>query len=373
VTVLNGTLLRWLLPVLVGFLGASPHAWAHDLSRGSSLYVVTGPEVEVTVRLLAADFQQVLGVMDPDGDGVVSAGEAAAGRDVLAHHAQASLRVGMEEPGGVVHPCVPRFQGMEVGDARGWPPLYPFRLTFTCPREPTSLRLGFGFFAGSTLRHTNVARVELRGGHVEQVVFTPTQRDVTIRRAARPWTETLAAFVVLGVEHILLGYDHLLFLLALLLVVTRLRDVVVLVTAFTAAHSVTLAAAALGWANLPPGVVEPVIAGSIVWVAVGSGWQVARGVEPRVPRALVAGLFGLVHGFGFATALAEADLPREGLLVGLLGFNLGVETGQLAFCLVAWWVLTRLRRLGAWRQVGLALSGASGCLGGYWMVTRLLG
>ena len=136
------------------------------------------------------------------------------------------------------------------------------------------------------------------------------------------------SFIMLGIEHILTGFDHLCFLLALLLVAPRLRDVLTVVTTFTVAHSLTLAAAALGLVSLSSSIVEPLIAASIVYVGLENLFFRR---QPRYRLALVFG-FGLIHGLGFASGLAERLPGVTGFAVvpPLLGFNLGVETGQLA-------------------------------------------
>ncbi len=157
---------------------------------------------------------------------------------------------------------------------------------------------------------------------------------------ARPgWT----GFVLLGVEHILTGFDHLCFLFALLLVAIRLRDVLAVVTTFTVAHSLTLAAAATGVVSFSPRIVEPVIAASIVYIGIENLF-LRR--PPRHRLAVVFG-FGLVHGLGFASALAERlpGVTGAGVIPPLLGFNAGVELGQLAVaaCLVPLIWLARSR------------------------------
>jgi hydrogenase/urease accessory protein HupE len=174
--------------------------------------------------------------------------------------------------------------------------------------------------------------------------------------------------VRLGFEHILSGWDHLLFLAALLLRGGTLRSILKIITAFTLAHSVTLAVAVLGVASLSPRIVEPVIAASIVWVAVEN---VRRDQPP--PRRWLAGFaFGLVHGFGFATALQELSLPPWPLASALVQFNLGVEGGQ-ALVVVA--VLPFLIWLQRTRWEPRVVRSASMCLavvGSVWFVQRLL-
>jgi hydrogenase/urease accessory protein HupE len=140
------------------------------------------------------------------------------------------------------------------------------------------------------------------------------------------------SYLLLGVGHILGGLDHLLFVLALLLVVRGGKRILVTITAFTLAHSLTLAAATLGWVHVPGPPVEAMIALSIVFVAgeVVQGLRGSPGLTARAPW-LVAFSFGLLHGLGFAGALAEVGLPQTAIPVALFTFNVGVEIGQLIF------------------------------------------
>ena len=177
-------------------------------------------------------------------------------------------------------------------------------------------------------------------------------------------------FLKLGVEHILTGYDHLLFLLGLLVACRRFSTAAKIVTCFTVAHSLTLALAALDVVSLPGRVVEPLIAASVVFVGVEN---ILRRDEPRLRRALTFAL-GLVHGFGFAGALREAGLGSGGasLLVPLLSFNLGVELGQVAVAGLLLPLLWKLRDLPAFEKHGTkVLSAAVALAGAYWFVTRV--
>ena len=155
-------------------------------------------------------------------------------------------------------------------------------------------------------------------------------------------------YFVLGVEHILFGIDHLLFVLALVLIVRGVGLLVKTITAFTVAHSITLALATLGVVHVPSAPVEAVIALSIVFVAseILRSRRGERGLTERAPW-LVAGTFGLLHGFGFAGALSQVGLPANDIPLALLFFNLGVEAGQLAFVVVALGVIALLRRVRA--------------------------
>ena len=178
-----------------------------------------------------------------------------------------------------------------------------------------------------------VVRVELAGGTVQATRLTPDQPSFAV--AATPtWVDTGRTYFLLGVEHILLGVDHLLFVLALLLLVRNPWMLVKVITAFTVAHSITLAAAALGWAQIPQAPVEAVIALSIMFVAAESIRQ-KRHENDLASKApwLIAFAFGLLHGLGFGGALKEIGLPQSDVPLALLTFNLGVEAGQLLFVL----------------------------------------
>lgn len=183
-------------------------------------------------------------------------------------------------------------------------------------------------------------------------------------------SSTFFGFLKLGVEHILTGYDHLLFLFGLLVACRRFSTAAKIVTCFTLAHSLTLALAALDLVSLPGRVVEPLIAASIVFVGVEN---IVRRDEPRWRWALTFAL-GLVHGFGFAGALKEAGLGSTGasLLVPLFSFNLGVELGQVAVAAVFLPLLWKLRELPAYEKHGTkVLSALVTLAGAYWFVTRL--
>lgn len=179
------------------------------------------------------------------------------------------------------------------------------------------------------------------------------------------------SFLKLGLEHILTGYDHLLFLFGLLLACRRFSTAVRIITCFTLAHSLTLALAALDVVTLPASVVEPLIAASIVFVGVEN---IVRREEPGWRWALTLAL-GLVHGFGFAGALREAGLGAGGaaLLMPLFSFNLGVELGQVAFAALLLPLLWKLRRgFPAFEKHGQTVLSAAVALAGlYWLATRL--
>ena len=181
--------------------------------------------------------------------------------------------------------------------------------------------------------------------------------------------EIASAYTLLGVEHILSGIDHLLFVISLLFLVGFRRKLVWTITAFTVAHSVTLASAALGWLTLRSAPVEACIALSIVLVA-SEALRDRETLARRLP-ALVAFLFGLVHGLGFAGALQSIGLPQTHLAVALLTFNVGVEIGQLFVVGVAWVVARLLARV-RWSAAARApVLYAIGSAAAYWSFLRI--
>jgi hydrogenase/urease accessory protein HupE len=205
-------------------------------------------------------------------------------------------------------------------------------------------------------------------------VYTVTAGQPTVRLYGsaddrRGLWEVASAYALLGVEHILTGFDHLMFVIGLLFLVGFRRRLVWTITAFTVAHSLTLASSALGWLVLRPPPVEATIALSIMLVA-GEALHQRQTLARRWP-ALVAFLFGLVHGLGFAGALKEIGLPENHLPVALLTFNVGVEIGQLMTVATAWLVWRATSR---WAFIGRARTAVLygiGSLAAYWSLMRV--
>jgi hydrogenase/urease accessory protein HupE len=176
-------------------------------------------------------------------------------------------------------------------------------------------------------------------------------------------------YLLLGVEHILMGWDHLVFLLGLLVVARSLRDIASVVTGFTLAHSITLSLAALGLVTVPASVVEPAIALSIVWVGLENLFD-----PPARRRFLLTLGLGLVHGLGFAGVLGDIGFPAGKVPLALAMFNVGVEVGQFAVVLVALPLLGTLRQARWWGRYGLvSTSLVVAALGMFWLVTRVMG
>lgn len=218
-----------------------------------------------------------------------------------------------------------------------------------------------------------IVRVARQDGtsQVERVLPDNPQFSV---KAPAGTGEVAWSYLVLGVEHILGGIDHLLFVLALLLIVRGARRIVATITAFTVAHSITLVAATLGWMHVPGPPIEAMIALSIVFVAaeIVYGLRGKSGLTARAPW-VVAFTFGLLHGFGFAGALAEVGLPQQAIPLALLMFNVGVELGQLLFVALAVAAHAVLVRLPVPRRPWTSYIApyAIGSIGMLWVVERV--
>lgn len=258
-------------------------------------------------------------------------------------------------------------------------PVFPAHCSYEEPRldcgetglvGPLSLeRLGLSYSAA-------VIRLTPLGGEMRSFTLTGAEPQLVLTPdGSLPLSQVFASYVPLGFEHILLGVDHLLFVLGLMLLVDGAGVLVRTITAFTVAHSFTLAAATLGWIGVPEAPVNAAIALSIAVVAVEAVKQ-QRGQaswSARYPWAVAFG-FGLLHGFGFASALTEIGLPPENVPAALLFFNVGVELGQLAFVLLVLSLLWSHRRLEAelprWTQpVGVY---AMGVLASFWFIGRMV-
>jgi hydrogenase/urease accessory protein HupE len=227
---------------------------------------------------------------------------------------------------------------------------------------------------GLELTQTDVlVRVDYLDGSASNQRLTPAEPSVVIPE--RPNVlEVIRTYTLLGIGHILGGVDHLLFVLALLLLVRGIGRLVATVTAFTLAHSVTLAAATLGFVHVPPAPVEATIALSILFLASELARQRADGRADLTARFpwLVAFSFGLLHGFGFAGALSEVGVPQKAVPLALLFFNVGVEIGQLAFIAavlaIGWSVRRAAIRAPAWWPRAAAYG--IGSVAAFWVVQR---
>ncbi len=244
-----------------------------------------------------------------------------------------------------------------------------WRLRTNEPLRGQSLRIQ-GLEATMT---DTLARVEFADGSTWLHRLTPQAPAATIPAKQSGWS-VAGEYLKLGVEHILLGVDHLLFVLALLLITQGAWRLIKTITAFTVAHSITLALASLGLVHMPQAPVEAIIALSIVFVA-AEILRMRNGHEGIATRApwIVAFAFGLLHGFGFAGALAEVGLPEGQIPLALLFFNVGVEVGQLLFIAAVLSALAVIRRIRFrfLRWIEIVPPYAIGSAAMFWVIQRV--
>lgn len=218
-------------------------------------------------------------------------------------------------------------------------------------------------------------RLEFLSGVSHSELLNPSKSSYRVPKDASTW-EIVQTYTWLGITHILLGFDHLLFVFALLLIVKNMRRLLWTVTAFTFAHSITMAVATLGIIHLPQAPVEAVIALSILFLAmeIMHEKQGKVGLTSRYPW-LIAFIFGLLHGFGFAGALAEIGLPQQAITLALVFFNIGVELGQLMFIstvVLAVVLLQRVTYPALLDKLQTAIVYMIGGVSAFWLIERTL-
>jgi hypothetical protein len=303
------------------------------------------------------DLEYAIG-LDADGDGRITWGELKAKRGAI--EAYAFARLSLNADGRACEPAKGEDLLFDEHSDGGYAVL---RFSVPCPATEVEYRLFFDLDP----THRGLLRVGAATS-----VLSPEQPRVALE-ARSAWRQ-FVDYAREGVWHIWIGFDHVLFLISLLLpavlVANRFGpvfwDVFRIVTAFTVAHSITLALAALAVVQLPSRLVESAIALSVVLAALNNLWPVVRG-----RRWMVAFGFGLIHGFGFASVLADLGLPKDALLLALVGFNLGVEAGQLAIVAVFLPVAFAARSTWAYRRVVLAGGSALiALLAAIWLAER---
>ncbi len=343
---------RWAL--VLAALGLTAPAQAHVTATG--LAEITAEDSALTYRLTV-----VLAELPEAAAQLLQ--QAASGDAVAAERVAQSLRehVLLRIAGEVCRPGRVLIQGVDIGE-----PKAVLTYGLHCPKPPGRIDVEEDWTGLFGSHYRTIVTVATPAGRSEFVLGEGTRRAAIDFGAHAPGG--LLSFVRLGVEHILTGYDHLLFLLALLVGASSLWRVLGIVTAFTLAHSITLSLAVTGLVHAPSAVVEPLIAATIVWVAVEN----TLGHTRLWQRFLVTFVFGLVHGLGFADALIELALSGWPLVRALIGFNLGVEIGQAIAIALALPVLFSFARLGHARLIYRWTSLAVAAVGAYWLIERLM-
>jgi hydrogenase/urease accessory protein HupE len=333
-------------------------AHAVGISRGD--YRLDGAILSAEIALSQREVALFLPAVDLDHDGWLQSAELAAAHDAVAKTFVEGVRV--EADGDACRGALESARMIDDEDG------VAIRTRYVCPGPPARLTLTWPILDALPAGHRHVARLATGEATL----------DAVVQRGSGPWTIDVAsplaqaggtawAMFKLGVEHILTGADHLVFLLGLILVGGRLRSLAVVVTAFTVAHSITLALATLSIFAPSPRFVEPMIALSIAYVGVENLF-----VKDAKNRWRITFPFGLVHGFGFAGALREIALPRAQVPVALVSFNLGVEAGQLGVLAIVLPLVLVAQRTRGFRARGTKLASiAIAVAGAIWFVARV--
>jgi hypothetical protein len=325
----------WLLAAAL-LLAAAP-ARAHKPSDSYLTLDVREAKVDGQWDIALRDLDMAIG-LDQDGNGELTWNEVRARHDAIAAYALARLKLASAGA-----PCPLRVTG-QLLDNHSDGAYAVLRLHADCGGAVSALEVDYRLLFDIDPQHKGLLQLR-HAGQVSTAIFAPDSARQSLQVADASGWRQFGDYVRHGVWHIWIGFDHILFLLSLLLpavLVYRDRrwegrttfraaavDVLKIVTAFTLAHSITLTLATLGVVSLPSRLVESAIAASVVLAALNNVWPLFHG-----RRALVAFAFGLIHGFGFASVLLDLGLPKAALLLSLVGFNVGVELGQLAIVLL---------------------------------------
>ena len=369
---------RCVLLLLALLLSAT--AWAHKPSDSYLTLRATQGSSDITVRwdIALRDLDYVL-QLDRDGNGELNWGEVRQRGDEITKLATSRLALSSADKA-----CTWASTAPLMLDKHSDGNYAVLSLSAQCDGLANEVKVAYSLFFDVDPTHRGLVQWIAPGSEAAQaLIFGAESASQSLALQPAGVWQTLRQYIVDGVWHIWIGYDHILFLLALLLpaVLVRRQDqwepapqlggavkeVFKVVTAFTLAHSITLSLAALEVITLPSRLVESAIAASVIVAALNN----LRGtVEGR--RWVMAFVFGLIHGFGFASVLADLGLPKDALVLALVGFNVGVELGQLAivavFLPLAFWLrATRFYRVGVLKggSVGVAI------LAAWWLVQRL--
>lgn len=324
----------WRIAVILAFtFGFGQIAEAHKPSDAYLALSPNGAEIPGQWDIALRDLDFAIG-LDADGDGAITWGKVKAKRQEIIAYAMARLAIA-----GDGDTCPAKVAEILI-DNHSDGAYAVLRFSAACPHAPKTLQVTYRLFADIDPQHRGLLRLEI-AGQTRTAIFGPGNPQQAFEAGGQNLWEQFRDYWAAGVEHIWTGYDHVLFLLSLLLPAvmtlnggrwtsgdgfrTAFVDVLKIVTAFTLAHSITLALATLRIVEVPARLSESAIALTVTLAALNNLYPVIRG-----RRWIVGFGFGLIHGFGFASALMDLGLPKGALALSLAGFNLGVETGQVA-------------------------------------------
>jgi hypothetical protein len=365
-------IIAFLCALFALFGGAAGSLELHPMSRSSSRVDVEDELLRWTLRVQTLSLHEVLPALDLDGDGVLQRSECDSGNSTLGAYLSAHYQLRLTEvnEGHLLGECVyvgaPRDSKLSASD--DW-----LEATWEFPLDQELLGLGISMtlFEKTGPNHVDVFELRRKGRLSYTALFNASNPGAWILFSSDD-VMGLWQWIAMGASHILSGFDHLAFLAALLVCVRGPKQLALVITAFTLSHSLTLGLAALDLFRLPARFVELVIALSISFVALGGFAK-----EPRRGLWLEAMIFGLVHGLGFASFLGEALIMEERRVGALIGFNLGVEIGQLVFLLPIAVVLAIARGRSSaqseWWMPPLGrrvVASVTACAGVFWFVER---
>lgn len=348
------------LAFLLTFALSPQRAEAHGANLSYVELKVDGQQIEANLQIPQEEAEALLKLT------ARSAKTEEEGLSILASWFVHSLRITTSE--GVCQGTPGR---VEIGED----PITVIYGSYRCPGSTQSFDLYSRLLDAMGRDHVTFVQVSA-GEHTHEAILTGSNSHASFEIGASSTFDKVISFLVLGVEHIFLGFDHVLFLLTLLLVGGSLRRLILVATSFTLAHSITLSLAALELLTFPERIIESVIALSIGWVAIenfrfAEPFQPGKEPFPIRMRWLLTFGFGLVHGFGFAGVLTELGLPKKDLVLSLASFNIGVELGQVAILLLAWPLIKRLDRTDWFRPKGIrGASVAVLAMAAFWFIER---
>ena len=365
-----------LLVALVCSFALAP-AFAHKPSDSYLTLKVDGEKIDGQWDIALRDLDHALG-LDANQDGAITWGEVRARQAEIAAYALARLRLGPASA-----PCPARFDEQLI-DNHSDGAYAVLRFTASCAAAPKTLAIAYHLFFDLDPQHRGLVRLQYQDTTRAGILGVDSSEQKFTLAESSAW-EQFTDYGREGVWHIWTGFDHVLFLLSLLLPAVLVRaqppgrrwqpavgfkaafwDVVRVVTAFTLAHSITLSLAALGVVSLPSRWVESAIALSVVLAALNNIWPLVYD-----KRWVIAFCFGLIHGFGFASVLADLGLPQESLLIALVAFNVGVELGQLVIVSAFLPIAYRLRTTALYQRVLVVYGSALIALvASLWLIQR---
>lgn len=329
-------------------------AQAHKPSDSYLTLQAQGRAITGRWDIAVRDLDYAIG-LDGNSDGVITWGELRRKQAEISTYTLSHLRIGADD--GNCSTLVTR----QLIDRHSDGAYSVLLLTVNCPKAPSELSINYSLFSDLDPQHRGLLRLE-SAGNTRSAIFGPSQAHQDLKLAASGHLRQFIDYFRTGIWHIWTGYDHILFLIALLLPsvlqrdagrwrgVTNIHSAIIdtlkIVTAFTLAHSITLSLAVFDIVQLPSRLVESVIAASVVLAAVNNLYPL---IHHR--RWLVAYIFGLMHGFGFAAVLIDLGLAPGALALSLAAFNVGVETGQLAIVLAFLPMALLIRDSGLYRRL----------------------